>query len=149
MKFFDVRSSVEIPDLPAESFERKLMGAFQHYNIKADKPIPVGKILFCTSFFQFGSFIYKYRYRRPIFQGVSFGEIEYFNQGENLIVRFKLSLRRIRVLILALVLLMITISVFQDHYAPLIMAGWMVILYLVVIVDARYKFKRWFSRFTK
>jgi len=121
------------------------MGAFQHYNIKADKPIPGGKITFSTSLLKFSLF----RYRRLIFRGVSFGEIEYFNQGESLIVSFKLSLTPVRVTALVLVLLMIVFSISQNDYAPLIMAGWMVILYLVVIVDARYKFKRWFSRFTK
>jgi hypothetical protein len=149
MKFFDVRSSVEIPDLPAETFARKLLGALYHYNIKVDRPIPVGKILFSTSFFQFGSFKYQFRYRKPIFQGVSFGEIEYFNQGKNLVVRFKLSFMPARVLVLAVVFLMVAVSISQNHYAPLLMAGWVVIIYFVIINTTCYNFKKWFSKFTK
>lgn len=145
MKFFDVKSSVEIPDLPAEAFARKLLGALDHYNIKVDTPIPGGKITFVTSPFQFNSS----KYWRLIFRGISSGEIEFFNQGESLIVRFKLSLIPIRVAALAVIFLMIVMSIFQNHYVPLIMAGWMVILYLAAADTARYKFKRWFSKFTK
>lgn len=145
MKFFDVRSSVEIPDLPAETFDRKLMGAFLRYGIQADRPVPGEKIMFSTACFQFIAI----KYYRFIFRGVSSGEIEFFNSGKNLVVRYRLALIPMRLVTLAVILAMGTISVSRNDYFPLIMAGWMLILYFVFVDTARYNFNKWFSRFTK
>jgi hypothetical protein len=144
MKFFDVRSSVEIPDLSAETFDRKLMGAFLRYGIRVDRPAPGEKIIFSTVCFQFVSI----RYHRFIFRGVSSGEIEFFNQGKNLVVRYRLALVPMRLVTLAVILAMGIISSRNDYF-PLIMAGWMLVLYFVFVDTARYNFNKWFSRFGK
>ena len=144
MKFFDVRSSLEIPDLPAESFNRKLVGTLDRYNIRYEK-LHDGKVIFKTSLLQFS----EWKHWRLIFRGVSSGEIEFRNQDENLIVKFNLSLMSTRVIALVVVLLMITVSILWNDYAPLIMAGWIIILYFIIADTARYRFKKWFSRFTR
>ena len=144
MKFFDVRSSLEIPDLPAESSNRKLVGTLDRYNIRYEK-LHDGKVIFKTSLLQFS----EWKHWRLIFRGVSSGEIEFRNQDENLIVKFNLSLMSTRVIALVVVLLMITVSILWNDYAPLIMAGWIIILYFIIADTARYRFKKWFSRFTR
>ena len=96
MRFFDIRNSVEIPDRPAESFDRKLTSVLNRYKMKTDRPAPGGTIIFTIPIFQFSSF----RYCGPIFRGISLGEKEFFNRGESLIVRFSLALIPTRVLAL-------------------------------------------------
>lgn len=144
MQFFDVRSSVEIPNLPAESFDRKLVGALNHYNIKFEK-LNKGKLIFRTSFFQFTEL----KYRRLIFRGISSGEVEFLNEDENLIVKFNLSFMPTRICITIFALAMVVISGFQKDYVSLIFGAWIVILYFVARDSIRYKFRKWFSRFTK
>jgi len=144
MKFFDVRSAVVIPNLPAESFDRKLVGALNHYNIKFEK-LNKGKLIFRTSFLQF----IELKYRRLIFRGISSGEIEFFNEDENLIVEFKLSFVQTRIFIVMVALGMVMISGLQKDYVSLIFGVWVVILYFIARDSIRYKFRKWFSRFTK
>jgi len=150
MKFFDIRSSVEIPNMPAELFARKLLGALNHYNINADICIPNRKITFTTSPFQFHySWELRWKRRLLIFYGVSLGEIEFFNQGKDLIVKFNLSFVPTRIIFPAIALLMILVSMIDHFYPLLIMAGFMIILYFVAVDTARHNFKKWFSRFRK
>ena len=144
MKFFDVSSSVEILDLPAETFERKLVGTFHRYNIQFDKGNDE-KVMFRTSVIHAGGL----RHRTFIFRGVSFGEIGFSNHGKNLNVQFNLSLGPTRVLLSSVAVGMIAMSIVDKHFGPLIMAGWTIILYFIVRYDTRHRFKKWFSRFTR
>lgn len=143
MSFFDVSSSLKIPDVSAKVFERKLVGTFRRYNIAYEK-VNDEKIIFRTFMLQFGTLAN----RRFIFHGVSTGEIKFSNRGKDLIVQFKLAIASTRILLMLFALSMLVISIIDVEFGPLIMTGVAIILYFVVKDGVRYRFKKWFSRFT-